>query len=59
MTRAQFEENFALKLKDDEFVADMSPLFAQEYEWDPGSEGSLVSSRLIARLPGEPWKGDK
>jgi predicted nucleotidyltransferase component of viral defense system len=58
VTRAQFEENFALKLRDPEFMADISPLLAPEYEWDPEGEAAVVSSRLIERLPGEPWKGE-
>ena len=59
VTRAQFEENFALKLQDPEFMADISQLLAPEYEWDPEGEATVVSSQLIERLPGEPWKGDR
>jgi len=56
VTRAQFEENLALKLEDPEFMADISPLLAPTYVWDPEGEAAVVSSQLIARLPGEPWK---
>ena len=58
ITRAQFEENFALKLSDPEFTADIGPLLAPEYHWEPEEEAAVVSSRLIELLPGEPWKGD-
>lgn len=57
VSRAQFEENLALKLEDPEFIADISPLLAPKYEWDPQGEAAVVSAQLIERLPGEPWKG--
>lgn len=57
VTRAEFEENLALKLRDPEFLADISLLLADGYEWDPKGEGALVTSRLVELLPGEPWKG--
>ncbi len=56
ITRALFEENFALKLRDPDFLTDISPLLAPEYHWEPQAEAAEVSSRLIASLPGEPWK---
>lgn len=58
VTRAQFEENFALKMRDPQFTADISPLLAAGYEWDPEAAAPVVSSRLIELLPGDPWKGD-
>jgi len=58
VTRAQFEENLALKLADPRFMADISPLLAPGYAWDPEGEAAVVSSQLIERLPGEPWKGE-
>ncbi len=57
ITRAQFGENFALKLRDPEFMADISPLLAPEYHWEPEAEASAVSACLIERMPGAPWKG--
>lgn len=57
VTRAQFEENLAKKMHDPAFLADISPLLATDYEWNPEAEVSVVSSRLIERLPGDPWKG--
>ena len=58
MTRAHFEENFALKMRDPQFTADISPLLAAGYEWDAEAAAPVVSSRLIELLPGDPWKGD-
>jgi predicted nucleotidyltransferase component of viral defense system len=57
ITRALFEENFALKMQDPAFLADISPLLSADYKWDPEVEAPIVSSRLIERLPGDPWKG--
>jgi predicted nucleotidyltransferase component of viral defense system len=56
MTRAQFEENIALKIQDPAFLTDISPLLAADYDWNPEEAAAIVSSRLIERLPGDPWK---
>lgn len=57
ITRAMFEEHFALKMEDSDFLADISPLLSADYTWDPAAEAPIVSSQLIERLPGDPWKG--
>jgi predicted nucleotidyltransferase component of viral defense system len=57
VTRAQFERNIKLKLRHSQFNADISPLLASGYSWDSESASRTVLSSLIARLPGEPWKG--
>ncbi len=57
VTRAQFERNLSGKLEDRKFIGDISPLLAAGFEWDVEKAGTVVSSRLIARLPGVPWKG--
>jgi len=57
VTRGLFEMNMAGKLHDLEFAADISPLLSAGFTWDIKTAGPLVSSRIIAILPGEPWKG--
>lgn len=57
VTRALFEENLALKMEDPAFLADIGPLLSADYTWDPEAEAPVVSSHLIERLPGAPWKG--
>lgn len=57
ISRALFEKNIAEKMRDREFLADISPLLSDGYTWDPQAEAPVVSSRLIELLPGEPWKG--
>lgn len=59
VSRAEFEQNLADKLDDAEFLADISPLLAPEYQWEPEPEAEAVSKKLIELLPGEPWKGRK
>lgn len=58
VTRADFEENFANKLKDTVFTSDISPLLASTHAWDPQAAAEFVSARLIQFLPGKPWKGE-
>jgi len=57
VARAQFEENFAGKMRDPQFMADISPLLAAGYEWDAEEAALVVSSLLIELLPGDVWKG--
>ena len=59
VTRAQFEQNIEGKLRDRQFTADIGPLLADGFSWDIEAAAASVGSQLIARLPGEPWKGDK
>jgi predicted nucleotidyltransferase component of viral defense system len=57
ITRAQFEENLANKMQDDAFLEDVEPLLPTGVTYQAETAYHLVSSRLIARLPGKPWKG--
>ncbi len=57
VTRARFEQNIEAKLRDPQFNADIGPLLATGFSWDGEEAAATVRSRLIARLPGEPWKG--
>jgi hypothetical protein len=57
VSRAQFEGNLAAKREDREFRADMGPLLRPGTEWPTEMAFDLVSSALVTRLPGEPWKG--
>jgi predicted nucleotidyltransferase component of viral defense system len=58
ITRAQVEQNLALKMRDGAFLADLSPLLATGEAWDPIAAEALISQRLVTLLPGDPWKGD-
>ncbi len=58
VSRAQFEQNMDAKLRDPQFTADIGPLLAAGFSWDPEAAAASVSANLIARLPGEPWRGE-
>ncbi len=59
ITRAQVEQNLAVKMRDRSFLADLSPLLAGGDAWDPVAAEALVSRSLVALLPGDRWKGDE
>lgn len=58
VTRAEFEENMANKLRDPQFTGDIAPLLAEGFPWDIETAAANVHSHLIAGLPGEPWRGE-
>ncbi len=58
VSRAQFEQNMAAKLRDPQFTADISPLLADGFSWDLEAAATSVSTGLIKLLPGDPWKGE-
>jgi len=57
VTRATFEQNLAAKRKGPTFTADMTPLLAHGQTWNVDEAFERVRNELVARLPGEPWKG--
>ncbi|HEY0939012.1 MAG TPA: nucleotidyl transferase AbiEii/AbiGii toxin family protein [Steroidobacter sp.] len=56
VSRAEFERNIDAKLCDPQFRGDIGPLLAAGFEWDSDSAAAIISSQLIERLPGEPWR---
>lgn len=57
ISRAEFEGNMVGKLASSDFRADVTPLLRDPAGYDVDAAASLVHDSLIARLPGEPWKG--
>ena len=57
VSRAQYEANMAQKLACADFRNDIMPLLRDESGYDIDQAYRLVHERLIARIPGEPWKG--
>jgi len=57
VTRAEFERNLYEKVRDPAFGADISPLLSTAIEYDPTVAAEHVFRTLLARLPGERWKG--
>ena len=56
-TRAQFEANLLGKRKLSDFREDMGPLLRPGLAWDIDAAMNTVLERVIALLPGDPWKG--
>jgi hypothetical protein len=59
VTRALFERNLAEKQKSAQFSADIAPLLASGYAWDRHQAAATILTRMIALLPGAPWKKPK
>jgi predicted nucleotidyltransferase component of viral defense system len=57
VSRAEFEANLAAKLRSRAFLDDTVPLLPTGTAYDAAAAGAAVHRRLIARLPGEPWRG--
>jgi predicted nucleotidyltransferase component of viral defense system len=57
ISRAEFEENLADKLKDPAFIDDIEPLLPVGVSYNISEAGNLVRNRLIAIMRGEPWRG--
>lgn len=57
VSRAEFEESLAGKLKSPVFRGDITPLLVPGTSWNLDEAAQVVSSKLIAMLPGAPWKG--
>jgi predicted nucleotidyltransferase component of viral defense system len=58
ISRAEFEANFAAKLADPTFTQDVAPLLAPRVEWDFEDAARFVREKMLARLPGSPWRGE-
>jgi predicted nucleotidyltransferase component of viral defense system len=56
--RAQFEANLSEKAAMMPFRRDIEPLLRPGTGWDFDRAMSAVRDRLVARLPGEAWKGE-
>lgn len=59
ISRAKFERNLLMKKNVDMFRGDIVPLLAAGVKHDFDKDFDLVMSKVIEKLPGEPWKGVK
>ena len=57
VTRAQFEENLARKGPQPDFRDDVRLLLRPGPPWNIDRAMTTVLEQLVAKLPGEPWKG--
>lgn len=57
VSRAEFGANLSAKLASEAFVDDIRLLIPANIEYYPKVAAAVVMKELVARLPGEPWKG--
>lgn len=57
VSRAEFEANLEAKTADPRFLGDIAPLLSPRCPWDPAAATRYVRDELLARLPGDPWRG--
>ena len=57
VSRAEFEANLEAKTADPRFLDDIAPLLSPRCPWDPADATRYVREELLARLPGDPWRG--
>lgn len=53
-----FEANLHEKSGRRDFRKDMDALLRRDLSWDFEDAMRLVLEQIVAKLPGEPWKGD-
>jgi hypothetical protein len=58
VTRALFEANLHEKSSRPDFRGDMDALLRHDLSWDFDHALEVVLAEIVAKLPGEPWKGD-
>ena len=51
VSKTQFEDNLAAKMKNAQFTADIGPLLRDGYEWNLTAMAERITDDLIARLP--------
>jgi hypothetical protein len=56
VSRAEFEKNLHLKIKDPIFLGDMQNLILQPELYDAHAAFQYVMDEVITLLPGDPWK---
>ena len=57
VTRAQFEANLHEKSTDSDFRDDIEALLGPTIPWDFEDAMQVVLEHVVAKLPGDPWKG--
>lgn len=57
VSRAEFEQNLLVKLRDDTFSKDVGPLLITDVAFDFSTAAEYLMSQLLPLIPGEPWQG--
>lgn len=56
ISRAEFEKNLMLKMKNYDFIADVKILLSDGINWQPEKAYSMIMNSLVTKLSGLPWK---
>lgn len=59
VSRAEFEQTLAGKMRDSTFLGDIEPLLARPHTYKHDVAYAFIESKLANQLPGSPWKGGK
>ncbi|MBL7220659.1 MAG: nucleotidyl transferase AbiEii/AbiGii toxin family protein [Phycisphaerae bacterium] len=59
VSRAEFEANLYAKRDDAAFLNDTAPLITPDTLYDAEVAFQAVLTRLVSRLPGDPWRGER
>ena len=59
ISRAKLEQNLHDKESDPEFMDDIKPLLNPAVHYDSTEAMKVVREVLVARIPGEPWRGEE
>lgn len=59
VSRAEYERNLESKRRDAGFMEDIRPLLPAGVVYDPVEALETIRNRLVAILPGAPWKGER
>ncbi len=57
VSRAEYEDNLIEKLSHPLFAQDIGPLITAVADWNFQEAADFVMHELVARLPGEAWRG--
>lgn len=56
ISRAEYERNLILKMRDKDFLLDAQYVLSKNSKWDPVLASQLILEQLISLLPGKPWR---
>lgn len=59
VSRAEYERNLILKMQDVDFLSDAKRVLIENSSWEPQIAFESVYNNLVAKLDGEPWKGNE
>ena len=59
VSRAEYERNLTLKMRDNDFLSDANQVLPDHAKWNPQAAYAIIFGTLVSKLPGDAWKGSK